>query len=541
MPVPSIAPSDLTFTRVGSLWASVDPFTHAAFEDDFAADSSADYSSFVNSGTSSVAIGSGVATFSGASAGSMALRATGQLLVAPYAYIEMDVTSLSNVNAVTPFCGFVSGANDRMWVYVHDGALGIDTVNNGNSSITPTTYGSFTPPYKLCFVVSYPEAWAWVDTGSGYQPIAFVALDTSVDLRLLTKFSASWLPSFGFDRDAGASGSATNVRVGYVGGTFGMRDAKLVTYSDGQPYFRNGHPVVAATTPTTNSFDGNHMALMEVDLSDPDAPELSLISHLFYRVASGDLGNSAATKDTCTALYGGQIMRSPADDKWQIWTNGWGYQDILTDGIDLFYAETTVDILQGVHALDAYKVTVSGTSKSVYDNGQRWDGSTLKLVAAETVDRLLSPSEEYHQAYFEGTGPSDLAFVRRDTSVSQSEQSMFTKIGGVYYAVGGGDDGGNGGPNIWNHNLSTHLGSLASNVDFDGANVQYPSSGFCVIPWNRGVNTQYYALAFTQDRETVNGVECQATLGPVVMVRSQQVSGNEFPGPRDTKVRWLRA
>lgn len=521
-------PTELFFALTGSIHTSVNPFDDEQFVDAFGSNTIANYSQYTGSpfsGTSSIGISGGSATWSGAAAGGLGLQPLGETLLAPYVYIELDVTSVSAVNDVVPFCGFLSDSDDRVWAFVFQGGVGIETWNNGSGVSTPTQYGSFTPPYKLCCVLCYPECWAWVDTGSGYTAIAQVLMNMGSDIRELSKFSTSWLPIFGMDRlAAGASGVANGVRVGYVGGAPGVRDAKPVTYADGRPYLLNGNPLVAATMATGDDYRTNHMAIVQVDVSDPDTPVPSVLSHLFYRIASTDLDNPSATKDKCTALYGGQVMRNADNTGWEIITNGWGYQHILTDGIDLFRATTNANLLAGAHALDAYQLAPSGTTKSVYDNGQRWDGTTLKLATAETIDRLLDPSGAYHLAYFEGSDADNLAFVRRDTARTHAEQALFVRINGTWFIIGGGD----GGPHWWNADLSVYGGSLFTNIDFGGASVAFPPGGCCIIPVNRGANTQYIAVMFSSDQLTVNGNLCDATTGRWFVVSSQEVENNEF-------------
>jgi hypothetical protein len=488
---------------------------HATHTGDFSTDTSGLYSAVMVSGTSSIAVGSGTAIFSGASAGHALLKAS-ELGLAPYMYALITVDAVSAAAQVTPRVGFHADSSNYVWAYMADGQVNIDSKIAGNQ-VTGTLSGSFSAPYTLVLALCYPEAHAWVDSGSGYlAPTESITLH-STDLRALSRFSTDWKPVFGFDRSAGASGTISAFRAGYLGCAPGIRDYKPVTHANGQPWQVGATQYFSATCATGAAWETNHMAIIGVDV---DTRVATIASHLFFRLASGNLDSVSATRDVCTALYGGQIVRNPQGTGWIILTNGWGYQSPTTDGIDIFCATTTADILSGAHALDAYRVDVPSDT-SLYDCTIRLDGSTWKMACAETAVRANWNS--YHTAYFEGASLDTLSLIRTDETV-QAEQQIWCKVGGTWYLTSGGTDG----PHYWNADVSSHIGDLFDGLEIAGTNVGFSGfgSGYCLTGINRGGSTQYMVLLFSNAQEAGN-----ASKGYLIVEQSNELASlNEWPG-----------
>jgi hypothetical protein len=515
MPPPVITPSGLSFALARTPERDIDAFAakFRTHEDDFGSDTSANYTPYVLAGTSTVAIGSGSATFTGGSAGGVALRrTTGSWPVAPYAYAEMRVTAASNA---TPFVGFASDPNNFCWLYIYNNQAGVDSKVAGAVSQTAPS-GSFAPPYTLRLVVCWPELWAWIDTGSGFAVAVRHGVATGTDLRLLSQWQAGWRPLAGFDRSAGGSGTMDWFHSGYVGG-FGVRDMKPVTYLDGKPYSPDGRIWVTATQAIGADFLTNHIGVMSLDATTYE-PRIESLQ--FFRIANSDRTNPAATKDLCTALYGGQLLRDSAAGKWLFVVNGWGLGNVST-GVKIWKAETTADVTAGgtVHELDAYQLDLP-TANGVYDNAQYYDGANWHLVCAEA--NAPSNWTNYHARLFSGPDLDSLVAGATDTT-RQAEGLNWARIGGDWYATAGGT----GGPHHWDASLA-YLGSLSGSIDTTGTTVAFTDYGshFATVgvPRNGGDDTEYVAVLFDQDQISGAG----ATKGRLAVFDSGVHAGAEW-------------
>lgn len=515
LPVPVQSLAGLSFSKVAGPTRGIAQFStnfpispRDTFNSGIASDK---YDNFVLSGTSSVAYGGGAATFSGASAGGLALKAR-DVPLAPYCFAEMVVSAVSSA---TPFVGFAKDLNNYCWGYNQGTAIGIDAKVNG---IHTNAAGAATPvvPFTLRGVINWPDMEVWLSDANGDRMLANSTLDTGVDLRTLTQFQTGWRALFGFDRSAGGSGTATSFDAGYLGAV-GLRDFKPITYLNGKPYQVGSKIFFMSTCATGSEFKSNHTSVLSLDIN---TYVMDLTAVLFFNIAAGNPTSKVAAKDTCTSLYGGQILRDQANSQWIILPNGWGYGDATT-GVQIWYATTTADLTAAYKtlALDAYQLVIP-TSASLYDNAQYVDaGGTWHMVCAETD--LAINWTTFNARLFSGPDLDHLSAGAHDLGHA-AEGFNWARVGGAWYVTSGGVSG----PHTWN----SVLGGYAHFTAFDNVGGTVTASAYGthmpIVPVNRTAGkTQYIALFFDDSEISSLG----GTKGAIVVEASdQQPSGSEF-------------
>lgn len=536
---PAIVPTDLHFSQLASQIDGIDQFSDRfaiVGPDDFDFGSAADFYDQVNfSGVSNITYGLGACVFEPGALGQAGLQSKTQPM-APYCWAEATIDSWADGVAAT--VGFVKNATNFLRWDVHftgtpyPNKVGLHGQINGtsiNGAFQPTNPIALAPvlPFKLRCVVAWPDWWGWIEDANGNRAVMRGQM-SSPDLRLLTHFAAGWRPFFGALRfnPTTAGLTASQFRTGYTGGIM-VRDFKPVTLADGEPYVDPARPAkrfFSTTCATGHGFKTNHLSVMSVDV---DSGASRLESLLFFNISSTDRGNPLATKDMRTSLYGGQIVRSPADDKWLLMVNGWGLGDAST-GVGLWYADTTTDLTNdaGALALNAHLLTVYSfvpQTLSFYDNSFCWDEAAGKWRVALTKASTPQNWSMYYPALYEGPDLNNLVQVAQDQTF-KAEGTCWSRVGGAWYVTAGGVSG----PHYWTSNLG-YQGNLLPNLDLTGLNVSFNTYGshFFMMPVDReaGTKTQYVCLLFTHDQL----LAAQATKGKLVVMDSNEiVDGTEF-------------
>ncbi len=541
MPTLPVTPARLHFQKLLNPFSGIDQFSDRfsiITPDDFDSGVLSDlYNEIAFSGATTVTYGSGLTVFEVGAVGQHAVQSKAGQPIAPYCWSEQTVTAWGSGAAAT--VGFIKDANNYFRWDVHGpgtpnanqvglaGKIGGTGIGSGYSPSNPLNL-TVNLPFKIRCVLCYPEWWGWIEDSNGNRAAMRGTIGVSPDMRLLTNFSSGWKPFFGALRfnNTTATLTATQFRSGYTG-AIGVRDFKPLTYANGVPYVDSMRPskrFYSTTCATGADFRTNHLSVMSVDV-DTGAAQVESI--LFFNIANTDRTNPAATKDMCTSLYGGQIVRDVMDTTWQVVVNGWGLGNVAT-GIKLWYAETSTDLTTGdnVLALDAHQLTLYTSvgivhTTSLYDNSFYWDGTKWRLVCAETATATNWSS--YNAALFEGVDFDNLIRVARDTTHS-AEGTVWSRIGDTWYVTSGGA----GGPHIWDSSL-TYQSSYISNLTLTGLNTTFSSFGshFGVIPINRDGDTSYFALLFSNDQL----LSANASKGKLVVMDSDEIAtGLEFGG-----------
>ncbi len=404
--------------------------TFPLWTDNFGSNDIASYTATAISGATTNTISSNTLVMSGAGSGREILQPTGILGLAPYVYARCRVSALTSAANDTPEVGFYKDANNYVRAYMSNGQLGLDSKNN-SVSVTGSPTGSYSAPYTIILAFNWPEVWAWIDTGSGPAAVQKITIDTTADLRLLTKFSASWLPYVGATRAAGDSVTFTTFSAGYCG-AYNSRDWKPLTHANGQAYVTGGEAFWMGTCANGADYEANHPCIVAVNLT---TYAVRLASLLMFNVASTDRANSAATPDTCTSLDGGQIIYDDAAAKWRILGNGWGYEAWPSELIHLWYAETTANILTGVNAIHAWRISPNGdaTTFGQYDFGLYEDTGVWYIAGAEYP---VSPgSAARYTAVYSTTDFVTFTSISRDNGggTTVAEQQNWVRTGSTWY------------------------------------------------------------------------------------------------------------
>lgn len=261
----------------------------------------------------------------------------------------------------------------------------------------------------LAFVLCENQLTALVDGGDGWRPLVTerARVAALVDLRretTLARFRYGWAT-----RDLTASG----VRAGLFG-MAGLRDPHLVQHADGTPYERDGRQFLTWTCAGLGRFPQAHWSAWSFDPASP--LDMRLESQLFSRRDGLVLGDHA-----------GQLVRH--QDRWLLVTSSWG--DFTPGTIHVRHAESTADLLSGVHVID--------TERTPLPTGHgTWDPSLLLHDGSWRVAFVESPSQEpfeFHPALARGPDAAstpwsgDLELVAAAAGLTRCEGPVFARVG----------------------------------------------------------------------------------------------------------------
>jgi hypothetical protein len=266
----------------------------------------------------------------------------------------------------------------------------------------------------LAFALCENQVTALVDTGDGWRPLLTERDKVSklVDLRreaTLDQFRYAW----------GTTGvTASGVRAGLFGMT-GVRDPHLVQHADGSPYERDGRQFLTWTCAGLGSFQQAHWTVWSFDPASHR--DMRLESQLFSRRDGLVLGDHA-----------GQVVRH--QDRWLLATSSWG--DFAPGKIHVRHAETSADLLSGVHVIDTEPAPLPTEQDT-------WDPSLLLRDGSWRVAFVESRSQkpfDFHPALArrpdgsgeEGPGSAwwdGLERVAAADDLTECEGPIFVQVG----------------------------------------------------------------------------------------------------------------
>jgi len=122
-------------------------------------------------------------------------------------------------------------------------------------------------------------------------------------------------------------------------GQLGLRDLRVVSHADGSPYLEGSTVLLTATSAGPGGFPTGHCSVWALDAA---TLELEHRADLFQRRAATD------------GVYGDHAVHLVRDgDHWLLAASTWGDFDRDKRPVSVTLAETTTDLLRGVHVLDS--------------------------------------------------------------------------------------------------------------------------------------------------------------------------------------------
>jgi hypothetical protein len=355
---------------------------------------------------------------------------TGQ--VAPYASVVVDVASTSgDTERDRVYAGLVADVDDHVlaWYDAATRTVGIDVSVGG----TVTELGSaaapdITAPFSLAFALTSTTVVAFLDDGTGPQPLVQARLVEQLDLRRPAAL-ARFRNGFGAESRSGRTRLA-GVEAGYFG-QLGLRDPHLVTRADGTPYLRDGKAYFTFTQAGLAFFETAHWGVWTIDLRTYDVEQ---VANLFFRREGLDvvLGDHA-----------GHLVLDEQNDRWIVTNSTWG--DFTFEGVEINY--TTVrsgrDLLSGVHVLRTRRLPLPLDQIPGAAVGQ-WDPHVVRVrgrwyVAFVNARRFF----EFYPALArspKGADFTDLQLVGADDEKVETEGTVMQKFGDDWYVLASNGD-----------------------------------------------------------------------------------------------------
>ncbi|MFI6498043.1 hypothetical protein [Nonomuraea typhae] len=335
---------------------------------------------------------------------------TGQSLAAPFGAVVLDVAALEKGGSVS--AGLVSGGSRVIGRYAA-GTVEIDV----DGHVVADAPAELQAPYGFAVTVNGNMITVLAGAGETWRPLLTREQDRS-DLRRPEVLAAYTL---GFHSERA---SLARARAGYFG-QVGVRDLHLVEHADGRPYLRDGKLFLTAGCAGMGFAQQAHWAVWALD---PAAPErMEQVAKLFFAHDGIVTGDNA-----------GQIVYDEERGRFVIVVCG---GDLPEPGVYVRHAETTDDILSGVHVIPnrvlPAPMSLSAWEPSIAKIGERWH-----IAFADVVQ--LEPRLEFHPVLVAspqgGDYADDLAVVAADPSVRRTEGCVLHRFGGDWHLLATDDD-----------------------------------------------------------------------------------------------------
>ena len=350
------------------------------------------------------------------------LRRTDAIPAAPFVAVDLRVDAATADGVAAGLS--TPGGDTVLATYRPDsGTVAIEVTSGGASQLVAEVTARLDRGYGFAFVLCENQVTALVDTGGGWQPVVTErdAVSALVDLRDPATL-ATYACSLG--TATGAGEVALDRAVAGPFGYAGLRDPHLVQQADGTPVVRDGLAYLTFTCAGMGFFQQAHWGVFTLDLADPT--RLEQVAQLYSRRDGLLLGDHA-----------GQLVLT-GDGVTVAGLSSWG--DFDGDGVHARWAQTTDDLLAGVHLLETEPLALPTDVSS-------WDPSFTTIDDRWYVGFVESPSQdpfEFHPALAvgpPGSGPSeDLELVGVDDSTAQGEGTILASVDGQQFLLASDKD-----------------------------------------------------------------------------------------------------
>ncbi|GAA2126706.1 hypothetical protein [Nocardioides bigeumensis] len=328
---------------------------------------------------------------------------------APYVSLVADLLGtdarLTLASGATRFTAAYDAESRRVWLEVGDGPS--STLHRSRR------FGRCPePPARLALTLTGLHLTAFVHDGERWLARSRVDLRDRLETR-----------TDGFV--AALTASADGVAGAVVGpfGQLGLRDLRFVTTADGDPVCDDGAWLLTATHAGPGFFDAAHTGVWSLA---PQTLEWQHRADLFFR-RPGEVEGG---------VYGDHATHLVRDgSRWLVATSTWGDLDVTTPQrrrratVSVVLAESTADLTQGPHVLDAHPLplpTDGFASVATWDphlvrdatpDGPRW------LVGFVSSPKLF----RFHPALAAGPSLDDLTLLAADPDRRATEGTTLVR------------------------------------------------------------------------------------------------------------------